>query len=194
MTRSLLGTSWKVLICVLVLISTLAIPSARCEAAEDEPLMLGLGYQGILLPEIMNAASVRAWLNNQFALEANIYHAYLDAEVTEGDTMDVNFFAFSLKGLFATIVKDNSKFYVGAEGGYGIADLDADTDTLGTEMDTEIETWMIGPLVGAEYSFTELPELGFNWELGYKFNFMDVEDVELDLFGLYVSVGVHYYF
>lgn len=194
MKGSALRASWRLLICGLVLVSAMAIASPRCEAAEDEGLRLGVGYQGVLLPDIVNAASVRAWLQNQFALEANIYHAYVDVDIADADGGDASFLAFTLKGMFAAVANDNSKFYLGVEGGYAKVDVDADTTNLAPDVDTDPDVWMVGPLLGAEYNFTELPELGFNWELGYKFNFVNVDDVDLDLYGLYLSLGVHYYF
>ena len=90
-------------------------------------------------------------------------------------------------------MKTNSRFYVGLEGGLG----SVGGDTLDA-LDADVSVWTINPLMGAEYSFSDIPELGLNFEVGYKFHHINVDtpgpefDVNLD--GTFVSLGAHYYF
>ncbi|MBS3756184.1 MAG: hypothetical protein KGY56_10855 [Desulfobacterales bacterium] len=75
---------------------------------------------------------------------------------------------------------------MGANLGYGALEMYGE----------DLDLLKYGLLIGTEYSFQGLPELGFNWEVGYKFNTLDTDeyDLELDLNGISVSLGVHYYF
>ena len=96
---------------------------------------------------------------------------------------DYDVFLLAGKLLYAPIVKENSEFYVGFEGGYGELDYEEDLDIM-----------FFGPLFGAEYRFQGLPELGFCWEVGYRFSEFDGDDGDADMDGIAVSLGVHYYF
>ncbi len=88
------------------------------------------------------------------------------------------------KVLYSPIVKDNRQFYIGLEAGYGELESSEDVDLT-----------LVGPLFGAEYRFEELPELGFCWEVGYRFTSMDGEDGDdADLDGISISLGLHYSF
>lgn len=61
-----------------------------------------------------------------------------------------------------------------------------------------------GILVGAEWNFPSLPELGFNFEVGYNYvidknsgTFASLPqelDVDLKLHGINVGAGIKYYF
>ena len=158
---------------VLALVLSLAV---NVNANENK---VGVGYQGMFMGDFLQGASVRGWLNN-IGLEGNIFQA--SAEM-DGDSVDL--FILTAKAMFAPIVRPNSKFYIGLEAGVGTIEV----------LDEEIDITIFGPLFGAEYNFQELPELGFNWEVGYKFNNFEYEDVvEIDLDGVSVSLGVHYYF
>jgi hypothetical protein len=119
----------------------------------------------------------------------------------DGVEADANTFVLDARVMYAILLRKNSKFYIGGEFGYGNLDMEIDIEDIGVRLDGSI--FIINPMIGSEFFFTEIPELGFNWEVGYKIvstdiktNIADVEeaDVDLDIKGLGISIGVHYYF
>ncbi|MBP7053367.1 MAG: hypothetical protein KBE65_20350 [Phycisphaerae bacterium] len=167
---------------------------------------VGAGYQAMFLGDFFQGASVRAWVNDNWGFEGNIQQANLDLDVDTVDLDDPNDrFTFGADGdlyflsgkiIYAPIIKENSKFYFGFEVGYGEASLDVGT------ADLDADVFAFGPLFGAEYRFQEIPELGFNWEVGYRFGEAngsgDTSSTKMDLdasiSGITVCLGVHYYF
>ena len=112
--------------------------------------------------------SARGWFDN-IGIEANVGNLKIDED-------NMNF--YSARAMYAPIVKSNSKFYIGLEGGIATQD---DIDNLN----------IIRPFFGSEYFFEETPELSFSWEAGYMSSESDGDNVYS---GTTVSVGVHYYF
>lgn len=158
---------------------------------------VGAGYQAMFLGEFFQGASLRAWMNDKWLLEGNISQSSLDADLErDGDRIsgDADLWLLSGKVAYAPIVRENSRFYIGVELGYGKADF----DIAHTAYDGDMDMFTVGPMFGVEYRFTELPELGFNWEVGYRFTNVDGDigeaDLDADIDGIVISLGVHYYF
>ena len=149
----------------------------------------GLGYQGILSGDYLQGISARGWSSN-VGFELNLFQAEieLDAEDLLGIDEDAEIWLYSGKLLLAAITRENSRFYWGLEAGMGTVEFG----------DEEVDVLLYGLLFGAEYRFQELPELGFNWETGYRFTDIEYEDDDLDsevgINGIWVSIGIHYYF
>lgn len=172
---------------------------ARTASAVDGPNIgkLSIGYQGIDQGEDgwTNGLSTRYWVNSEFGLEGNIYYGawtYHNYNYT-GQVQDWSTLAGTVKGMYAPVVKENSRLYVGLEGGLGSQHYEdndgySSTDTF----------WMVRPLVGAEYNFPGLSEVGINFEVGYLFstysNDEDYSNFEMDSSGISVGLGAHYYF
>ncbi len=91
------------------------------------------------------------------------------------------------KALYAPVIHENSQFYVGVGGGWG--NIDGALSGFGSG---DVDAWVVGPLFGAEYRFQGLPNLGFNWEVGYQFANLDAGEMDVDLNGISISLGVHY--
>jgi len=168
-----------------------ALVLAAPAGAEVPSGQLGVGYQGMFLDNIMNGASARYWLSDNLALEGDIFHLY--AEATPSPVAGINHghvLSFMGKALYAPVVKSNSRFYLGAQFGYA-ALLIPGGNNNGNLINA-------GPLMGAEYHFSEIPELGFNFEVGYLWNYafqgVDPADLDIHLLGVNVAFGVHYYF
>jgi hypothetical protein len=142
---------------------------------------ISVGYQGMFVSDFLNGASVRAWMDNKWALEGSVLQNSVDA----GGAGDADLWFLGGKVLYAPIIKENSQFYVGLAGGWG----NLDGSLLGTN---DVDAWTVGPLFGAEYRFQGLPDLGFNWEVGYQFASFDTGGTDIDLNGIAVSLGVHY--
>ncbi len=142
---------------------------------------IGVGYQAMFIGDFLQGASVRGWFDNKWGLEGNVMYASVDA----GSGTDADMYFLAGKVMYAPIIRENSQFYVGFGGGFG----SIDDNLLGYG---DLDTWVAGPLFGAEYRFQGLPDLGFNWEVGYQFANMDASGGDVDLNGITVSLGVHY--
>ena len=163
---------------IVVLVAMMALPVSNVKAADTK---IGVGYEGMLLGNFLNGASVRGWWGN-IGAEGNLWYGQVGLD--DLGLGDMSLMLIGGKVVWAPIVHTNSKLYVGAGVGWGQLSNDVGVDIL-----------MYGPLFGAEYNFQEIPEMGFNWELGYMFNAFSIDDYDLDvgLNGLFMSVGVHYY-
>ncbi len=158
----------------LLLLASFGSSVATAETA------IGVGYQAMFLEDFIQGASIRAWFDNQWGVEGNIMQASVDM----GDE-DADAYLLAGKVMYCPIIRENSQFYVGFEGGFGQID-----DSIMDTGDTDVLTY--GPLFGAEYRFQGLPDLGFNWEVGYRFSNFDNDDEDTDLNGVSVCLGVHY--
>ncbi len=173
-----------------LLVGLLAIAlfiGANTAGAQD----LSVGYQGLIGSgnNMLSGVSVRNW-NENIGFEGTLFHGTMTADAG-GIDGDASLWLLDGQVMYAAVVKDHSKFYLGGELGYG----QYDADDLGYG---EGDFLMLSPLLGAEYSFQELPELGFNWEVAYAIIFAEHEesgaDVDLDMTGINVTLGVHYKF
>jgi len=171
---------------------------------------IGAGYQAMFLGEFFQGASVRAWIDKKWGLEGNLMQASMDVDVDMTSYYDPNdyvkmgadgdLYFLSGKIMYAPIIRENSQFYVGFELGYGKASLDFDVSSIGVDLDADVLAF--GPLFGVEYRFQGLPELGFNWEVGYRFGDADGDvdtpigkaNLDASISGITVCLGVHYYF
>jgi len=160
---------------------------------------LSLGYEGILAGNVLQGVSTRYWFNNNVGGELNGYFGRLgiNADNSSYDDSHVSLLMGSAKLLYAPVVKAHSRFYVGIEGGVGNVGVEVnDKDAL---PGVDVNVYTVSPLIGSEFYFAEMPELGLNWEVGYRFQSINVNsdsagDVDLKLDGTFVTLGAHYYF
>jgi len=157
---------------------------------------VGIGYQGMIAGNLLNGASVRGWIGERIGLEGNFFLGAAKATSEGSEVIDADIWSIEAKVMYAPIVRSNSKFYVGAKLGYGQADLKAG----GTELAKGTDFWTPGVLVGAEWSFPTIPEVGFNFEVGYSgiiYNsnkLLNDADFDIRLHGVNAAIGLHYYF
>ena|GEM_PF-4697467 len=130
----------------------------------------------------MQGGSSRIWVLDNFGIEGNFYHAGIGYE-RGSKKWDGTLAAATGKILIAPVVKNNSRFYLGVEAGYGKASA--------TDSDEELNVTVVSPLLGTEYFFSEMPELGFDWEGGYRYNIYDISGVSLSLRGISAAIGAH---
>lgn len=153
---------------------------------------VGLGYQGILGGDILQGVSARYWMDDNWGAELNVFYGTVGAEYNDADVFDADLLLGTAKIMYAPVVKASSRFYIGIEGGLGSVGSDEIPD------DVDVTIWTLSPLMGAEYSFSDVPELGLNFEVGYKFHNLSIDDdfdeFNVNLDGTFVSVGAHYYF
>lgn len=152
-----------------------------------------LGYQGVIAGDFMQGLSSRYWFNDNFGGELNMSYANISADYGSDEVTIGDLFIAEIKLLYSPVVNENSRFYVGIEGGLGSVGGDIVDD-----MDADVTIYTINPLIGTEFRFSEIPDICFNWEVGYKWHGVkadgDGDDVSFNLDGTFVTVGAHYYF
>jgi hypothetical protein len=152
---------------------------------------IGLGYQGIFAGDILNGVSARYWIDKNWGAELNVFYGCIGAETNGFDDGNADLLLGTAKVLYAPVVKANSKFYVGIEGGLGTVGGDS------IDPGVDVSIWTLAPLMGVEYSFSDIPELGLNFEVGYKMHNINTDDsgdtYDVHINGTFVSLGAHYY-
>ena len=192
----------KKILCI-TLMALMAVAIAHAEG-EDEPGNFGLGYQGIVLngdsgPGLMNAIALR-WAPQPIGGSLSLGQFASTAEVSGGSQEDTTT-AWALQGkiLWTLIDRANSDFYVG--GLLGMAYYEDERTGSGNDYKREYASFIFGVLGGVEWRFAELPEIGFNFELGYNFETEEYEDnanvsdnLDTLFSGTSVTMGATYYF
>ncbi len=177
-----------------VVLAALALAlGAGTASAAPNANKFGLGYQGVVAGNFLQGISGRYWFDEKVAGELNLFYGTVGADAGSVHLGDADLFLATAKVLYAPVVKPNSRFYVGLEGGLG---------SIGGDVASDTSIWTVEPLVGAEFNFTEIPELGFNFEVGYKWHHINTSDLsvqgaditDLNIDGTTVAIGAHYYF
>ncbi|MCU0858432.1 MAG: hypothetical protein MUC65_08540 [Pontiellaceae bacterium] len=167
-------------IIAIVLGLACALGAEEVKSNDNSVGAIGVGYQGILLGELFQGASVR-YSPNDAPIMAQLIYARLSADI-EGIDIDLDLFETRLA--YVLIQRENSKFYVGGKLGYMAADAEGG----------DLEGFTYGLLFGTEWRFTELPEIGFNFDVGYDFRNLDAEGNDIQLNNVGISLGATYYF
>lgn len=175
----------------LVLVASLAA-APPASAADSLTGKTSFGFQGVILGNYLNGVSVRQWTGNKFGWEGNLLYGNIKASAGSMD-LKGDMTALEAKGMYALVEKTNSKMYVGAKVAYGHYKLEEGGDSL-----INGNLWQPGVLAGAEWCIPQLPEIGFNFEVGYNFTktkpTVAGTEVDLKLHGTNVTFGVHYNF
>ncbi|UZJ40962.1 hypothetical protein OO006_11475 [Prosthecochloris sp. SCSIO W1101] len=179
--------------------SAVLIEAGSATAAEGPNVgKVGIGPQVINMwtdyadPFSGAGLSVRWWATNEFGVEGNVYYGTTDEDFPDGMEYTSDTILGTLKLMYAPVVNENSRFYVGLESGLGSSSWGED----GSEVDSD-DFYLIQPLIGTEFNFSEFTEVGFNFDVGYRFTGEDDgddSDYEYDLRGVAVGFGAHYYF
>jgi len=202
------------LIGVLLISGMLPAGSAAAEETSESGLdwKAGLGYQGMWVGGFLNGISARAWIEEKYGVEANYFYGDIETRTFSAEQTfsgytessgksDADLYVFELKAMYAPVVREYSRFYVGAVVSRGSFDL-KNTGYFGRDFDDKI--WGYGLFIGSEWHFQEFPEIGFNFDVGYKAyryddRYTDPDDgdyfkMDLDLEGIDATIGIHYYF
>ena len=147
----------------------------------EEKFDIGVGYSGMYLGDFIQGVSIRGW-KNKVGLEATLGHLRM-----YDDSSDDELVLATGKVMYAPIMNQNSKFYIGLEAGTGFYE-----STAGTSHNKETG-YLVRPFFGSEYRFSEIKELGFSWEVGWTHSELGSED-SVKLEGTSVSAAIHYYF
>lgn len=186
----------------IAIVALLAVTVVQAE--DSEPGAFGIGYQGAFMDQ--------GYTMNQIALRfapqpiggALVIGQMSEFEEDDPKTYEETTTAWTLQGKFfySLIERQNSDFYIGGLFGFGYYDYeDKPTSGGGTTYTDEEVSFILGFLAGVEWRFAELPELGFNFELGYNVEFMNEEsgsttkrERDSVFAGTSVSLGATYYF
>jgi hypothetical protein len=176
---------------VAVMVTVICLCAAPSFAADNAKI--GVGYQGMFAGNLLNGLSVRGWVgpNTAIGVEGNLFYGGLTIkDFSGGEDLDASLLMLEIKAMYAFIVRTNSRFYAGGKFAYGQYKLDP--------IDFDGKVYIPGIFVGAEWNFPSLPELGFNFDVGYNYvmdrNDAGGDDVDLNLHGINVGMGVKYYF
>ncbi len=156
----------------------------------------GLGYQGVFGGSILQGLSARYLVNNNVGTELNLYYGNASIDGYGGGAFDGDLLLATAKVMYSPVVNAHSRFYFGLEGGLGSIGLQQN----GVDIPGDVSVYVINPFIGSEFNFSEIPELGFNFEVGYKIHNVtynpdsSTTDLKINLDGTFVSVGAHYYF
>jgi len=188
----------------ITMMALMATAIAHAEGENNAPGQFGLGYQGVIILDHANESPIMNEIMLRFAPQP-IGGAILIGQqsyIWENDpkTWEETASVLTLQGKFyyRLIERKNSDFYIG--GLLGFARYDAEWDPVVGPTDEEnYNSFILGFLAGVEWRFNELPELGFNFELGYNLEWSNLEDWGGDeedamFAGTSVSMGATYYF
>jgi len=163
---------------VIILLVVFIVVCYGNALAKDLQRRLGVGFNSQLsLGDFeVDSISVKYYTNSKLCLQG-IFGFVMS------DPVDV--INFGGKALFTIKEEQNMNVYAG--GGIGIANVDpdnADSDTA----------FLLSGILGLEYFFNGLPNLGFSTELGLTFFDYDDLDAVGTMADSFLSAGIHYYF
>lgn len=188
----------KALVSALALASMVAAPAAM---ATETASRFGVGLSKTLGGDDNDdkvALSGRYWLTEQTGVQGSLYYRDDSEWWYEATTYEL-----AVKGIFAPIIREHSRFMLSLETGYANVDLEYD-DRYG-KRDRNADGWFVYPAIGAEFMLSGLPELGLNFEIGYRYTKFDssisygagslsYSDSDTESQGVTGTVGVIYYF
>ena len=168
----------RILIIALLALMFIGLGSANAQ--------MSVGYQGMIGSgsNMLNGISFRGW-SDDIGYEGTFFYGDMDSD--DLGNLDASIWIFDIQAMYTVIKNENSKFYVGLNGIYGGWDIEA-----GSAYDDDDYFWGGGPLIGAQFSFQGIPEVLFNWEVGY--DFIDTDDLDLTISGINTTMGIHYAF
>ena len=144
--------------------------------AKDLNGRVGLGFNSQLSPNGINSASLKIWTTSDICLQPILGFQFSD---------DVNEIDVGGKLLYKIKDEKNTNVYTG--GGIGVAIVDPDPGDSET-------AFSIGGILGVEYFFSGLPNLGFSSEIEFVVSdYLEntIVGIEADTF---LTAGIHYYF
>jgi hypothetical protein len=156
-------------------------------AGDNTDSKLGFGFHGVVVGNALNAASLRGW-SGKLGWEANALYGKLEVSPKGGSSRKADAFGLELKGLYTLVSRSNSQLYAGAKFAY----IDAKEDLSG---DLKAKVYQPGVLVGSEFCIPQLPEVRFDFEVGYNYAWTNnVNKLDLKAHGVNVGLGIHYNF
>ncbi len=170
----------KKVLCIAMAALMAVSLSYAAEHEHDEDVVIGVGYQGLLLGDLLSGVAVRS-KPAPIGWQAELVQGIIDSDALG----DVDLLVLKGKGYYTLVENQHSVLYAGASLGYW----------MGEAGGGDIDGWSFAPLMGAEWSFEELPEIGFNFEVSYEFDMLDADGGgDINIYGINVTTGIVYYF
>ncbi len=171
----------------IALVALMSVSIAQAEETAKEVGNIGVGYQGMFLGNLLNGVAVRG-TPAPIGWQVELTQGMVDVE----NGLEADLFVLKGKGYYALVERANSKFYVGASLGFWMAEIDQGGGS------SDVDGFSLAPLMGVEWNFAELPELGFNFEVSYELNELEADtpggDTDVGIYGVNVATGIIYYF
>ena len=187
---------------VTIVLSFILLGASAVASEAQQGTKIGVGYQNMWIGGSMHGISGRVWLQNNFGFEGNLFMG--DIEVTFKEEMytdfyyeevsvtsDADLFIMEIKGMYAPIVRENSRLYFGALLNHASFEVGGSANGIGDSYSDSV--FGFGILMGSEWHFQGIPELGFNFDVGYKLYSHD-DEIEIDINGIDATFGIKYYF
>jgi len=192
--------------CVVIAALVILISAGSVFAADDAgknfiSSKVGVGYQGMVAGSFLNGISVRGWIGDRVGLEGTAFYGKVDAEIEENgvkeDMVKADMWMIEAKAMYALVSRNYSKFYVGGKLGYGQVNM----TEYGYKALDGASVFTPGLFIGSEWSFPQLPEVGFNFDVGYSWLLFGTKTDEspyeyenINMNGVNATFGIHYYF
>ena len=192
----------------ITLITLMLTSGVLAEGENGAPGRFGIGYQGVDYGggRVMNQIALRmapqpigcAVVIGEMGETTDSY----EDGVKTGET-ERSMFTIQGKFYYSLIQRPNSDFYIGGLLGLGYNTYEYTPVGGGNVSEDETSEVILGVLAGVEWRFTELPELGINFEIGYNVSYEEDEEKnstfadykdESAFSGTTVSLGATYYF
>lgn len=176
------------------LTAAIALGGAMASTSAMAEPKLGVGFHGLIGGSTLAGAEGRYWMDDQLGAAVNVAYGTVEMDPDGSPSTDTDLTSVGVKGLYALQNNANSRMYAAVELGY--FELDDEILTGGSTTDG----FSVMPAFGTEFNLSGLPEIGFKWEVGYRYMSAENEpdggggDADIDLQGINVTLGATYYF
>ena len=189
----------KKFLAILIVSVFAVVVSGSVAMAKDLTGKIGLGFNGQLSVGGWNgtditsydlpAISVKYGIDNKMGIEGFLGYASFEQETGGVPDAEVSYTILGGKFFYNVIMEKNANFYIGG----GLALL---TGEMGN---ADVSGTGLMGYAGTEFFFTDLPNLGFLFEIGLGISKMSIDpdtDINSTGFygGLFHQIGIHYYF
>ena len=177
------------------LTAAIALGGAMASTSAMAEPKLGVGFHGLIGGSTLAGAEGRYWMDDQIGAAVNVAYGTVEVDPDDDSAAETDLTSVGVKGLYALQNNANSRMYAALELGYFALD---DEGNLGAAESTT-DGYSVMPAFGTEFNLSGLPEIGFKWEVGYRYMSAenDVDggtDADIDLQGINVTLGATYYF
>lgn len=179
------------------LTAAIALGGAMASTSAMAEPKLGVGFHGLIGGSTLAGAEGRYWMDDQIGAAVNVAYGTVevDPDAPGSSTTETDLTSVGVKGLYALQNNANSRMYAALELGY--FELDDENIIYGSSGGT-LDGYSVMPAFGTEFNLSGLPEIGFKWEVGYRYMSAESDpdggdNTDIDLQGINVTLGATYY-
>ena len=180
------------------LTAAIALGGAMASTSAMAEPKLGVGFHGLIGGSTLAGAEGRYWMDDQVGAAVNVAYGNVEVDADGSSAVETDLMSVGLKGLYALQNNANSRMYAALELGY--FEVDDDGLIYGGTGGGTLDGFSVMPAFGTEFNLSGLPELGFKWEVGYRYMSAESDpdgadnNTDIDLQGINVTLGATYYF